>query len=213
MFEKEAEEYVRKIQHDVINWDGAEPEERFYNEIKFKQAYQQGAEFGYNKANEWHFVKDEKEHQKEIKEKMTSDLFEENQDLRKQVAEQKDYIAKLEKENAVMKKKNSDEECLKRLAKKGYIKFSVKANEWHKQDIDDIYDLISKDWDIRYFICIMKDKSRVTAMGLCDEGCNGEVRGNLFFDHDDEINDEKYYVDDIVRWKEITLPKETKEDD
>ena len=52
MFEKEAEEYVRKIRHDVINWGGAEPEERFYNEIKFKQAYQQGAEFGYNKANE-----------------------------------------------------------------------------------------------------------------------------------------------------------------
>ena len=52
MFEKEAEEYVRKIRHDVINWDGAEPEERFYNEIKFKQAYQQGAEFGYNKAKD-----------------------------------------------------------------------------------------------------------------------------------------------------------------
>ena len=52
MFEKEAEEYVRKIRHDVINWDGKEPEERFYNEIKFKQAYQQGAEFGYNKAEE-----------------------------------------------------------------------------------------------------------------------------------------------------------------
>ena len=50
-FEKEAEEYVRKIRHDVINWDGAEPEERFYNEIKFKQAYQQGAELGYNKCN------------------------------------------------------------------------------------------------------------------------------------------------------------------
>ena len=85
-----------------------------------------------------------------------------------------------------------------------------KVNEWHKQDIDDIYDLISKDWDIRYFICIMKDKSRVTAMGLCDEGCNGEVRGNLFFDHDDEINDEKYYIDDIVWWKEIILPEEIK---
>lgn len=55
MFEKEAEEYVRKIRHDVINWDGKEPEERFYNEIKFKQAYQQGAEFGYNKANGWHY--------------------------------------------------------------------------------------------------------------------------------------------------------------
>ena len=52
MFEKEAEEYVRKIRHDVINWDGKEPEERFYNEIKFKQAYLAGAEFGYNKAKE-----------------------------------------------------------------------------------------------------------------------------------------------------------------
>ena len=80
-----------------------------------------------------------------------------------------------------------------------------KANEWHKQDIDDIYDLISKDWDIRYFICIMKDKSRVTAIGNCDEGCNGEVSVNLFFEHDDE----KYYIDDIVWWKEIVLPKES----
>ena len=79
-----------------------------------------------------------------------------------------------------------------------------KANEWHKQDIDDIYDLISKDWDIRYFICIMKDKSRVTAIGNCDEGCNGEVSVNLFFEHDDE----KYYIDDIVWWKEIVLPKD-----
>ena len=55
MFEKEAEEYVRKIRHDVNNWGGKEPEERFYNEIKFKQAYLAGAEFGYNKANEWHY--------------------------------------------------------------------------------------------------------------------------------------------------------------
>ena len=58
MFEKEAEEYVRKIRHDVINWDGAEPEERFYNEIKFKQAYLAGAELGYTKVNEWHKVAD-----------------------------------------------------------------------------------------------------------------------------------------------------------
>ena len=58
MFEKEAEEYVKKTRHDVTNWDGAEPEERFYNEIKFKQAYLAGAEFGYSKANEWHYVKD-----------------------------------------------------------------------------------------------------------------------------------------------------------
>lgn len=91
--------------------------------------------------------------------------------------------------------------------KKSIKKMKKKANEWHKQDIDDIYDLISKDWDIRYFICIMKDKSRVTAIGNCDEGCNGEVSVNLFFEHDDE----KYYMDDIVWWKEIVPPKEIKE--
>ena len=81
-----------------------------------------------------------------------------------------------------------------------------KANEWHKQEVDDIYDLISEDWSVRYFICIMKDKSRVTAIGNCDEGNNGEVSVNLFFEHDDE----KYYIDDIVWWKEIVLPLEEK---
>ena len=79
-----------------------------------------------------------------------------------------------------------------------------KANEWHKQDIDNIYDFIAEDWSVKYFICIMKDKSRVTAIGNCDEGCNGEVSVNLFFEHDDE----KYYFDDIVWWKEIVLPKD-----
>lgn len=82
-----------------------------------------------------------------------------------------------------------------------------KANEWHKQEVNDIYDLISEDWSIRYFICIMKDKRRVTAIGNCDEDCNGDVSVNLFFDHDDE----KYCFDDIVWWKEIIPPKEMKE--
>ena len=50
MFEKEAEEYA------IENWE-------YYEEGKndskaLKQAYLAGAEFGYNKANEWHFVKD-----------------------------------------------------------------------------------------------------------------------------------------------------------
>ena len=92
------------------------------------------------------------------------------------------------------------EESFKDGAEFGYNK----ANEWHKQDTDDIYDLISEYWSVRYFICIMKDKSRVTAMGNCDEGCNGEVSVNLFFEHDDE----KYSIDDIAWWKEIVLPKE-----
>ena len=79
-----------------------------------------------------------------------------------------------------------------------------KVNEWHKQSIDDIYDFISKDWSLKYFICIMKDKSRVTATGICDEDYDGGVSTYLDFDHDDE----KYSSEDIVWWKEIELPKE-----
>lgn len=80
-----------------------------------------------------------------------------------------------------------------------------KANEWHEQDVADIYDSISTDWSVKHYLCIMKDKSIVTAIGNCDEGCNGEVSVNLFFDHDDD----KYYLDDIMWWKEIILPKES----
>lgn len=75
---------------------------------------------------------------------------------------------------------------------------------WHQQITDNIYDLIAKDWTISYFICIMKDKSLVTATGSCDEAYNGEVSVNLVFDYDDE----KYSLDDIVWWKELQLPKE-----
>ena len=52
----------------------------------------------------------------------------------------------------------------------------------------------------------MNDKSLNTAVENCDESCNGEVSVNLVFDHDDE----KYYIDNIVYWKEVTLPEETK---
>ena len=79
-----------------------------------------------------------------------------------------------------------------------------KANEWHKQDTDNIYDFIAEDWSVKYFICIMKAKRIVAAEGSCDEGYNGEVSVNLFFEHDDE----KYDIDDIVWWKEIVLPKQ-----
>ena len=47
MFEKEAEEYADWF------WGASPSEQR-----AIKQAYQNGAEFGYNKANEWHYVKD-----------------------------------------------------------------------------------------------------------------------------------------------------------
>ena len=79
-----------------------------------------------------------------------------------------------------------------------------KANEWHKQDIDDIYDSISG-WGVEYFICIMKDKHKVIAMGNLDEDLNGFINTNLDFGHDDD----KYHLDDIMWWKEIILPKES----
>lgn len=48
MFEKEAEEYGNSFEwtndDKVIDYS--------------KQGFQNGAEFGYNKANEWHYVKD-----------------------------------------------------------------------------------------------------------------------------------------------------------
>ena len=55
MFEKEAEEYavlnaIQYIHNEDIGFCTSEEEVR--------QAYQKGAEFGYNKANEWHRVSD-----------------------------------------------------------------------------------------------------------------------------------------------------------
>ena len=36
--------------YDVVNWDGAKPEERFYNELKLKEAFIAG----FN-ADKWHY--------------------------------------------------------------------------------------------------------------------------------------------------------------
>ena len=53
MFEKEAEEFERRKHYRYEDND-------YCGDIAdgIIQAYQKGAEFGYNKANEWHFVKD-----------------------------------------------------------------------------------------------------------------------------------------------------------
>ena len=59
MFEKEAEEYADGIYHYKINVsDYGEEGKINYRYSDVKEAYQKGAEFGYNKANEWHYVKD-----------------------------------------------------------------------------------------------------------------------------------------------------------
>ena len=53
MFEKEAEEFERRKHYRYEDND-------YCGDIAdgIIQAYQQGAEFGYNKANEWHYIKD-----------------------------------------------------------------------------------------------------------------------------------------------------------
>ena len=55
MFEKEAEEWV-KGNTEII--DDEELGMECIKEPQAKESYLAGAEFGYNKANEWHYVKD-----------------------------------------------------------------------------------------------------------------------------------------------------------
>ena len=49
MFEKNAEEYFNKTYNDIM----------IRNRNTVIKAFQDGAEFGYNKANEWHWTKKE----------------------------------------------------------------------------------------------------------------------------------------------------------
>ena len=53
MFEKEAKEY-RSHNTNYYDWDDFSVDDG----EAIKEAFQKGAEFGYNKANEWHYVKD-----------------------------------------------------------------------------------------------------------------------------------------------------------
>ena len=52
MFEKDAEEY---FENECLH-SYADTEEELKEDVV--PAFQKGAEFGYNKANEWHYVKD-----------------------------------------------------------------------------------------------------------------------------------------------------------
>ena len=54
MFEKEAEEYALMKLVNLEDFDSYQSAyDRFENGVQ--DAFQDGAEFGYNKANEWHF--------------------------------------------------------------------------------------------------------------------------------------------------------------
>lgn len=65
MFEKEAEERARKIEErqtlGVYDNDEDLARDIAWDEGKvagYEEGFKDGAEFGYNKANEWHYVKD-----------------------------------------------------------------------------------------------------------------------------------------------------------
>ena len=56
--EKEAEEYREKEKDKGYYWVTQEMEQSELDTI-VDESFKDGAEFGYNKANEWHYVKDE----------------------------------------------------------------------------------------------------------------------------------------------------------
>lgn len=54
MFEKEAEDKAFEKYPMPTGWTELD----LARNIKYEEGFKDGAEFGYNKANEWHFVKD-----------------------------------------------------------------------------------------------------------------------------------------------------------
>ena len=58
MFEKEAKHYANKWLDEVHKLELEQKTDPKPKYIRIQQAFEDGAEFGYNKANEWHFVKD-----------------------------------------------------------------------------------------------------------------------------------------------------------
>ena len=59
MFEKEAEEWaIDYVCKDCSRYKKCKSKEHCTCKDCSKEKWQNGAEFGYNKANEWHFVKD-----------------------------------------------------------------------------------------------------------------------------------------------------------
>lgn len=135
MFEKEAEEYA------IENWE-------YYEEGKndskaLKQAYLAGAEFGYNKANEWRYVKD-------------GDL--------------------------------------PKVGQKCYFIYSNFYGEDNK--------VIFSESSIKVLTGVYTF--------ILDEETGDETTETCFYD---DINDEEIYEQEVYAWKEITLPKEMKEND
>jgi len=67
--------------------------------------------------------------------------------------------------------------------------------EWHKQSENDV--TFTADWEIRHFICIMKNGSVKQLDVYLDESSNGSITMHYEFENDESLD-----TDDIVLWTE-----------
>ena len=122
-----------------------------------------------------------------------------------------DMNLKLRKENKELKKRNSDEECLKRLAKKGYIKFCAKANEWNYPSKGELPKCDEGTQLIFYVNCYYEVggstlKRKRMCLGYYKKSfLRDDVK--LFVEKSKGYEDE-HLPQDVIAWKEIVLPKE-----
>ena len=67
--------------------------------------------------------------------------------------------------------------------------------EWHKQSENDVTN--TADWQIRHFICIMKNGSVKQLDVYLDESFDGSISMNYDFENDESLD-----TDDIILWTE-----------
>ena len=137
MFEKEAEEYVKAFTDRSHIWSNDK-----LMQLQLREAYKDGAELGCKKANE--------ELEEKISVLLSCKNCPENKDglicqkeyENKCLAQKIQFIKELQQENAELKEKLKPENCLKLLAKEGYIKFTSDQLTKAKEIIEGLYNII-----------------------------------------------------------------------
>ena len=138
MFEKEAEEIAKDIYIHHFDDDVNYPDVLKAITV----GVQKGAEFGYNRVNE--------ELEEKISVLLSCKNCPENKDglicqkeyENKCLAQKIQFIKELQQENAELKEKLKPENCLKLLAKEGYIKFTSDQLTKAKEIIEELYNII-----------------------------------------------------------------------
>lgn len=188
MFEKEAEEYV--IREDVITENDRVPFDNGYGfqtvsfEDEVKKGFQDGAEFGYNKAKEdvKHDLMMKLKNEGIVKPLKSSILR--NERLSSQ--EQQELCAWIE---CAMDFGENLDECAKELEE------ANKANEWHYVK-DGKYPIDEKDVEVLYRDC---DKINVY-------NCIYDIHAEnwLYYNLDNMVLELFPFI--VIAWKEIVLP-------